>query len=149
MPVPVPPVKQVQEKFRKRVEVAGPDYEFGVKNPLRDWEAEYVDAVDRIHEGLREAIEQGRLAGGVKRRGVAFWKGRASRKGPPRWRDETPKSADTFATEISDFLSTIAATALEKKKRKGDPANIEGRVKPIVQALRNKKLEKRGFKPMG
>jgi len=148
MPVPEPPVKEVQEKFKKRVEVSAPDYEFRVKNPLRDWEAEYLDALERIVGGLREAIEQNRLGGGVKRRGLAFWKNRTSRKGPPRWRDETPKSADTYGSEVADFLSAIGATALEKKKRKGDPANVDGRVKPIVANLRAKKLEKRGFKAM-
>jgi hypothetical protein len=67
------------------------------------------------------------------------------RKGVPRWKDETPKSADTYGSEVSDFFSVLESLALEKKRRKGDPANVDGRVKPIVKALHEKKRQLRGY----
>lgn len=146
MPIPVPKASEVKEKFKRRVSIARPEYEFRISVPLKNWEEEYAEAWDRIMEGIREALEQGRFVGGVRRRGLAHWKSRTVRKGPPRWADETPRSADDYEKEISDYLGAIAATALGKKKRKGDPANIDQRVKPIVQALRLKKLEKQGVK---
>jgi len=143
----VRPVPDAKDKFVRRVSVAGPDYEKGVKNPLRDWLTEFTDALEKMSEGIKEAIEEGRVEKGAARRGTGFWKERASRKGPPRWRDETPKAGDTWAKEWSPFRDAIEATPLEKKKRKGDPANIDNRVKPIVSALIHKKKEVRGVTP--
>jgi hypothetical protein len=141
--VKVPSLEHIKSKFKKRVEVAGPDYEFKVANPLRSWADGYKDAWDRIHEGLREAIDEKRMIGGVERKGTPFWKERTVRKGPPRWRDETPKSVDYYGKEINDFINELSALVLEKKKRKGDPANVDGRVKPIQKALHELKKKKR------
>lgn len=149
MPIPVPKPSEVKNKFLKRVSVARPEYEFRIAFPLKNWEDEYADAWERIMEGIREAIEKGLFVGGVKRKGIAHWKSQTTRKGPPRWSDETPKRADEYEKEIADYLSAIGATSLGKKKRKGDPMNIDERVKPVVQALRAKKLEKLGVKPSG
>jgi len=144
MPVPkVPPITKVREKWKKRVGVAGPDYEAGVTTPVRDWLEEFADAIDRIHEGLTEAMGEGRILGGARRVGTTYWKAQATRKGPPRWRDETPKRDAEYAKEFGDFLSEIGTVTIEKKRRKGDPANVSGRVLPIALALHELKKRKR------
>jgi hypothetical protein len=138
-------VARAKERFKARVQIAGPEYELGIKSPRTNWDEGYADAWDRIKEGIREAIEAGIPLGGVKRKGHAFWSSRVIRKGVPRWKDETPKSADTYGSEVSDFFSVLESLALEKKRRKGDPANVDGRVKPIVKALHEKKRQLRGY----
>lgn len=143
----LPKIKSVsvaKSRFQKRVQVAAPDYEAGISAPRYDWLEEFKSAWERIRSGLQEAIEEGRIPGGAERRGTAYWQARTKRKGPPRWREETPKAADTWESEVKPFFETIAAVPLEAKRKKGDPANIEGRVKPIVQALYMKKKELRG-----
>ncbi|MEM4497890.1 MAG: hypothetical protein QW692_03580 [Nitrososphaerota archaeon] len=142
--VKIKPLDRAKEKFRARTSVAGPDYEFGIKNPRTPWDAAFADAIERILEGLREAIEKGMILGGVKRRGHAYWSERAARKGPARWREETPKQADGWFSGFKPFGDSLAALVLERKRRKGDPANIDARVKPVVDALRKKKAEVRG-----
>jgi len=142
--VKVKALERAKEKFRGRVSVARPEYEFGIKNPKSRWDEAYVDAFDRIKEGIREALEKGLFVGGVTRKGHGFWSERASRKGPNRWADETPKAADGWAGGFKPFADSLSALILEKKRRKGDPANIDLRTKPVVATLRRKKEELRG-----
>jgi len=142
--VKVKPVDRAREKFRARVTVARPDYEFGIKNPKTRWDEAFKEAWDRIKEGIMDAINKGLIVGGVERKGHDFWSSRVSRKGPARWADETPKSADAWHSGFKPFADTLATVAVGPKRRKGDPANIDNRVKPVVQALRTKKEELRG-----
>jgi hypothetical protein len=138
-------VSVAKAKFKARTEIAGPDYETGVKSPRINWDEGYEQAWERIKEGLREALEHNTPLGGVKRKGHAFWSARVLRKGVSRWKEETPKAADTYAAEVADFFSVLESLTLEKKRKKGDLANVDGRVKPIVKALHEKKLQLRGY----
>jgi hypothetical protein len=142
--VRIRPIDRAREKFRARVTVARPDYEFGIRNPRTRWDEAYEAAWERIKEGIMEALAKALFLGGVKRKGHGFWADRVSRKGPGRWADETPKAADVWFTGFKPFADVLAALMIGAKRRKGDPANIDNRVKPIVQALRSKKEELRG-----
>ena len=138
--------ERAKEKFRKRVEVAAPDYEYGVRNPRYDWLERFSAAADAIAEALRKAAEEKRHLAGAQRAGTKRWQDQTSRKGVPRWRDETPKAADLWRSAFEDFASELERLALSPRRPKGDPANIDLRVKPVVEALRRKKLELRGVK---
>jgi hypothetical protein len=63
-------VARAKERFKARVQIAGPEYELGIKSPRTNWDEGYADAWDRIKEGIREAIEAGIPLGGVKRKGA-------------------------------------------------------------------------------
>lgn len=140
------PPSKLKEKFKKRVEGAGPDYEFGVKNPLRTWLDEFVSVAEMIKEALKKMADEERFKGGAQRVGQKKWADNTARKGPARWRDETPKSSDTWEKEWSPYHGELSALVLEAKKPRGDPMNIDNRVKPVVGALVNKKKELRGIK---
>ncbi|MEM0010357.1 MAG: hypothetical protein QXW39_07420 [Candidatus Bathyarchaeia archaeon] len=144
--VVVKPIEYIKTKFKKRVEVAGPEYEHRVKTTEKSWADEAIAAEHKRNEGLKRAIETNLINLGILRRGTAFWRERTARKGAPRWRDETPKSVDTYAKEVKDFFDALLALALPPKKVKGDPANIMERVGGVVKALIAKKKEKRGVK---
>jgi hypothetical protein len=137
-------LEQAKKVFKKRVEGAGPEYEFGIANPRERWDVGYEGAWERIKEGIREALEKALPLGGVKRKGHAFWQSRTLRKGPSRWKDETPKSDISWFDGFKVFADILASLVLEAKRRKGDPANIDNRVKPVVFALRKRKEELRG-----
>ncbi len=140
----VPSAEDVRKKFLKRVKVAGPDYEFRVNNPLRDWLEEFKAAKERIKEGLTEMAEEERFVKHAEKKGgTERWKSRTTRKGPSRWKDETPRQADEFKNEIAPYLEEIARTPLGEKRKKGDPANVDARVKPIVIRLHAKKVGKK------
>jgi len=136
-------------RFLKRVKVAAPDYEQGLKQTPRVWLDEFIEAGDRIQEGIREMVEQMLFIKGAQRVGQKKWQERALRKGPKRYADETPQAADTWENEVRDFLNEIPNIPLEKKKRKGDPANVTGRVTPIATRLHQLKLIKRGIQVGG
>jgi hypothetical protein len=98
---------------------------------------------------LREAAEQLLFLKGAQRVGQKKWQDRAVRKAPKRYADETPQSADTWENEVRDFLNEIGNIPLEKKRRKGDPANVIGRVAPIATRLHRLKLQRRGVQMGG
>jgi hypothetical protein len=140
------PVSKLKEKFKKRVEAAGPDYEFGVKNPLRTWLEEFTAVAETIKEALKQMAEEERFKHGAERVGQKKWLDNTGRKGPARWREETPKRSDEWEKEWTPFKDEIEKVVLEMKKPRGDPANIDKRVKPIVDALVRKRKELRGVK---
>lgn len=147
--IPTPKVKphsRVVDRFKKRVAVAGPDYEFGVVNPRYDWLENFKAMIDQMVAAVSAAKDAGVIAGGAERKGTGFWKERAKRKGKPRWEDETPKMGDYYGSQVKDFLSQIEATPIEARRKRGDPANVTGRVAPIVAALFKLSQEKRGYK---
>lgn len=147
--IPTPKVKpfsRVVDRFKKRVAVAAPDYEFGVTNPRYDWLEHFKDMIEAMVSAIMAAKDAGVIHGGAERKGTAFWKERAKRKGKPRWEDETPKSGDYYGSQVKDFLSQIETTAIEPRKKRGDPANVSGRVAPIVKALFELSQSKRGYK---
>jgi len=138
--------ERAREKFRRRTEIAAPDYEFGVKNPRYDWLERFSSVADSIAEALRKVAEEKRHLAGAQRAGSKKWQDNTSRKGVPRWRDETPKAADSWRSAFEDFASELERLALAPRRPRGDPANVDLRVKPVVDALRRKKLELRGIK---
>jgi len=138
--------ERAKDKFKRRVEVAAPDYEFGVKNPRHDWLERFSSVADAVAEALRKVAEEKRHLAGAQRAGSKKWQDRASRKGVPRWREETPKAADAWRSAFEDFASELERLVLEPRRPRGDPANVDLRVKPVVEALRKKKLELRGIK---
>ena len=71
-----------KSRFKKRVSIAGPDYEVGVKNPKEPWDSAMEAVKEAIHEGLREAIDKDLIIGGVKRKGHTYWQKRTVSKGP-------------------------------------------------------------------
>jgi hypothetical protein len=145
----VKPSSVGRAKFKKRVSVAAPDYEIGIKTTPRIWLEEFQDAQGRIQEGLRDAAEQLLFLKGAQRKGQKWWQDRAIRKGPNRYRDEAPQADATWEAAIRDFLEEISKIPLGVKKRKGDPANVTDRVTPIAQRLHALKRSKLGVQPAG
>jgi hypothetical protein len=139
------PIEALKEKFRKRVSAAGPDYEYGVKNPLRVWLEEFENAKEAIKAGMSAAAAEERFLMGAKRVGQRKWAENTARKGPGRWTAETPARADAWSSEFKHFADELSKLVLEPKGPKGDPANIDKRVKPVVEALVKKKKELRGL----
>ncbi|MEM3675389.1 MAG: hypothetical protein QXG08_07970 [Candidatus Methanomethyliaceae archaeon] len=135
-----------KSKYAARVKIAAPEFEAGLRAPRNPWLDQFKEASDRIHDGLREAIEEGRITAGAERRGTGFWQKRAVEKGVPRWREIMPKVIDDWEKEVAPYLDAIETVVLEKKRKKGDPANIMNRVAPIVAKLRETKKALRGVR---
>ena len=142
--VKVRSLKIAREKFKKRTETSGPYYEAGTKSPKVPWSQAMEEVNEAIKDGLRNAIENDLILGGVKRVGDAGWSKPIEQKGIKNWREWTPKSDGDWETGYRPFAEELERITLEKRRPKGDPANVDNRVKPIVAALRKKKLALRG-----
>lgn len=142
--VKVRSLKIAREKFRKRTETASPYYEAGTKAPKKPWSQAMEEVNEAIKEGLRKAIDSDLILGGVKRVGDTGWSEPIKEKGIKNWREWTPKSDDEWEKGFSPFAEELERVTLEARRPKGDPANVDNRVKPIVAALRRKKLALRG-----
>ena len=142
--VKVRSIARAKRKFEEATRRAGPFYEAGVLDPRAKWDEALLERKEAMYESLREAIEKDIIAGGIRRRKHEGWLERVKRKGRERWEKETPGSANIWETEWAPFAALLAALVLEKKGRKGDPANVMKRVGAVVQALIAKKRELRG-----
>ncbi|MEM2446273.1 MAG: hypothetical protein QW734_06415 [Candidatus Bathyarchaeia archaeon] len=141
--IKIRPVEELRKKFKKRIEVSAPEYEAGITSPLRNWLDEFESASDAIADALRKVAEDKTFLLGAKRVGQKKWHENVKRKGPARWRDETPKRDTEWAAGFKPFHEELSKIVLARKRPKGDPANIDERVKPVVQALRKRKEEER------
>ncbi|MEM2272304.1 MAG: hypothetical protein QXP56_06545 [Archaeoglobaceae archaeon] len=141
--IKIRPVEEIRKKFKKRIEVSAPEYEAGVTSPLRSWLEEFRGVSDAIAEALRRVAEEKTFLQGAERVGQKKWHENVKRKGPARWRDETPRRDAEWAAGFKPFAEELSRIVLEKRRPKGDPANIDNRVKPVVGALRRKKEEER------
>jgi len=141
------PREKLKERFVKKVREAIPDYEFGIKNPKKNWLEEFLAAAEMIADAIRKMAEEKRFAKGAERVGQAKWAGNTARKGPDRWKTETPQSGDSWRSGYEPFASALEGLVIGPKRPKGDPYNIDVCVKPVVGTLINKKLELRGIKP--
>ena len=90
-------------------------------------------------QGLYEARVQESIANksrvkGLQKTSTAEWKAQASSKGAARIGPGMTAALPKFQRGIGDVLATIQSTTIAE--RTADPmANIDGRVKPIAQAL--------------
>lgn len=75
---------------------------------------------------------------GLQKTSTAEWKDKAIKKGAARIAQGMNESKEKFASGMGKVLAVIEATSIAEKT--GDvAANVQGRVLPIAQALRNAK----------
>ena len=83
---------------------------------------------------VQESIANKTRVKGLQNSSTAAWKQAASTKGASRIGPGMTAALPKFSTGISNVLATIQGTTIAE--RSADPmANIDGRVKPIAQAL--------------
>lgn len=131
------PIEQTASKWKRKVDVAGEDYRYGIENPKADWATETKAAETRYKEGVTRAAAEGRFGRGVSKAGTEKWKKGAVEKGLTRWPEGVGMAEDEYRTAMSEVLSVIQGVTLPARRPKGDPANYE-RVKAIGTALHAK-----------
>ncbi len=114
------------------------DYEDGVKNPLRDWEKETIEAESRWEAGMKSAIARKAFARGVKKAGTAKQKAKSILKGIPRWSEGVRIAEEDMRIGMEPVVKVLQALVLPPRFETGDPRNIE-RVKAVQQALHKMK----------
>ncbi len=130
-------VKSAAEIARKWARVTperSQDYEEGVRNPLRDWETETLEAEPRYEAGIKSSISRKAFGKGVKKAGTAKQRSKSITKGIPRWSEGVRGAEADMKAGMEPVVQVLENLKLPPRFETGDPRNID-RVKAVQQAL--------------
>lgn len=111
-----------------------PQYEAGVRSPLRNWAEATKAASDAWKTGVTNAISKGLFAKGVSRAGNAAWQEGAITKGVPRWGAGVALAEDKYATAFAPYVAAIKGLTLPPRFARRSPQNM-ARVQAVVNAM--------------
>lgn len=131
--IKVPDAASVAEKWNRKVQVAGPDYEAGVRNPSKDWKTATLEAAPRQKEAVIQAANEGRFAKGVNASGDK-WARNVVKKGVARWGSGVADATPDYQAGMGNVLSAIASVNLPARYPAGDERNIE-RVRAVTTTV--------------
>lgn len=120
-----------------------PQYEAGVRSPLRNWEAATMAAADAWKVGVQAAITGGFFSKGVKRAGNASWQEGAVTKGVARWGMGVQLGRAKYEKGFAPYRAAIAALTLPPRFARRSPQNM-ARVQAVVDAMIKTKMSLAG-----
>jgi len=132
---------KIAEKWARVTSGRTEDYEDGVRNPKKDWEAETKAAETRYEDGIKAAITRKAFGKGVAECGTATQQKKTIEKGIIRWPEGVRVAQDDMRAGMEKVVKVLEATKLPPAYAKGDPRNLE-RVKVVTQALHQMKVGK-------
>ena len=133
------PLEKTVDKWNRRVSIAGPEFEDGLRNPKTDWEASTLAAVSTWEAAMQEAIRLGSFASGVREAGTRKWQDRALSLGVARWPTGVSAAVGDYRTGFAPYHAALERLTLPPRFARGDTRNYE-RVKAIGTALRKIKM---------
>lgn len=133
MPV-VRALGKISEKWGRVTPQRAPEYEAGVKDPLKDWAKETTKANDAYKAGVQAAVSKDMFAKGVAKAGTEKWKRKATEVGPRRFAEGVAVGAPDYEKGFAPYRDVIEKTVLPARFAKGDPRNID-RVRTMAGAL--------------
>lgn len=139
MAVAIKSASEIAEKWARVTPQRTADYEQGVQNPGKDWEAETKAAESRFAAGIQAAVADKRFGKGVAAAGTSKWKEKTLQKGVQRWGPGVQVAQEDMEAGFAPYQGVIAGLTLPQKYPKGDPRNIQ-RVAAIAKALHDKKI---------
>ncbi len=126
-------ITATMDNYRGAVGRVPAAYKAGVE-AATDWQANALAADQLYREKLQESFANNSRSRGIQRVSDAEWKRAASEKGASRIGAGMNASMAKYQQAMAEVLSVIEGVSLAP--RTADPiANVDGRVKPIVQAL--------------
>lgn len=131
-------IGQSSDKWARRAQVAGPDYQAGVQQPRRDWAEAAAGAENNYKLGVTQAANAGRFGSGVRSAGTERWRRKALAVGPNRFAEGVAVAKPDWEDGFRPYQETIAAVSLPARGPKGAPQNVQ-RVAAIATALRKVK----------
>jgi len=132
-------IEEIKEKWEQVTPARAPQYEIGIRKPLRDWATNAAKQAGAWADGVQAAITDNRFEKGVKKAGTPKWQEKALEVGVRRWPEGVRVAGDDYKVGFAPFRDEIEKTVLPPKYAKGDPRNLE-RVRVIMEALHKKKL---------
>jgi hypothetical protein len=98
---------QITEKYMRKMQASGPDYEAGVKNPSRPWEDATIKGADRWNVGVQTAIQQGSFQAGVRGKGEK-WTRKVTSVGVQRYASAAQTAAQEYGA-VADRIISITS----------------------------------------
>ena len=127
------------QKFVTNAQAAGPAYTAGVQGAGAKWATNTAASAQSWQQGVQQAAADGRFANGVNQTSQNKYQTRASTVGAQRYPQGVAGAAQSWQTNTTPYLTTIANLTLPARAPKGSPANYQ-RVQAIGNALRAQKL---------
>jgi len=126
-------ISKTLENYRGAVGRVPAAYKAGVEGSS-DWQANAVSSEQLYREKLQESFSSNARVRGLQRVSDADWKRAASEKGASRIGQGMTASLPKYQQAMGEVLQVIEGVSLPA--RTADPiANVDNRVKPLVQAL--------------
>lgn len=133
------PLEKTVDKWNRRVAIALPEFEDGLRNPREDWETATLAATERWNAAMTEAIRLGTWAAGVREAGTRKWQDRALTLGLARWPSGVAAATGDYRAGFAPYHAALERLVLPPKYARGDIRNYE-RSKVIGITLRKIKL---------
>lgn len=142
--VKVKPLETVKANYRAGATVAPARYKAAIEKVTGFISAASSDDAEALYAArIQEAISAKRRAKALSKLSDADWKTPALTKGAARIGPGMTAAVEKHAANWSPYRAALEAVVLPA--RTADPmANIDARVKPIVEALVSKKKELKG-----
>ncbi|RLC86236.1 MAG: hypothetical protein DRJ03_09330 [Chloroflexi bacterium] len=136
--VRVKSVEEAKKHLEQAVSLIPDRYESGVK--AANWKEPALAGEDLFADMMSVVVSERRRAKGIEKTSDEDWRNRAVTKGKPIIGTRIRDALGRYASGWAPYRAAIEGVTLEPKTV--DPmANIDRRVKPIVEALINKKKE--------
>jgi hypothetical protein len=145
MPNPkVKPIEDAKANIEAAASVVGGKYARGIDTG-KPWKANAEsDAAESLYAAAtQEAIAARRRQRAISQLSEEDWKGPARQKGAQNIGPAMRMSKDKWAKNTQPYLQAIASVNMAERTTDA-MSNIDGRLKPIVQALIDKKKELKG-----
>jgi len=137
---PIVPAKEdVVKKWVEEAPKRAPYYQKETPAAADRWESNTIAAADTYKSAVTAPGIELRFKGGVKKVGAAKFKRKVEAVGVDRYGPGIEAAKDDYDKGIDWVLATIAATEIDPRKPRGDPANYK-RVEQIGKPLHKKRL---------
>jgi len=139
MPIYIPPITDIANKWKTITPTRVADYEAGIRNPRRDWLINTANAGSRWINAMQMQSTWQAWANGISKCGHAGWKAATIAKGIPRWGQGVTASGNKYQDGFAPYRDCISNLDLPPRGPAGAPQNLE-RVRVISEALHNLKI---------
>lgn len=139
MPLAIPDMARIGEKWRTNAGRAGSDYAYGVLHPKRAWEPAAKEAERAYEQGVQAAIGRKAWGKGLSGKGEKWGRNTAG-KGASNYPTGIAAAGEDYDKGFGPYRSVIAGLNLPPRGPAGDPANLR-RVEMVAKALHDKKVK--------
>jgi len=130
----VMPLAKIVDKWTRRVGIAAPEYEDGIRNPRRDWMTETLNAAQAWADAIAEAIRLKSFETGVRAATTAKWQDRAISLGVPRWGPGVRVAGPDFRSGFEPYHRALEALVLPPRYPRRDERNKD-RAIAVINAM--------------